>query len=175
MWPEVTIYHLAFGVVLFVALCWSARRPRTLVAGLLLVANYAWGLWGWHAADPVLSQAMLDLVTAAIIVSYAAERWELGIALAYVASVLVGGATWLGLIPGPGERPLVFLAFSHADIVNLAGYAASLLLGLGSGDSGKRVTSWFGAQADGLTRFRTGVSAIVRWSAVHGDDPKSSG
>lgn len=142
--PGVTIYTAAFMATLSVAVLWAvlAKDKRTWTAAFILVANYTTGFIGWHAADPVLSQALFDACTAALFLALATTRWELVLAAIYLVSVCVGALTFFGLIPASGDRPPVFLAISHPDLVSICGHAAAITLGVGSGDLGKRVRGW---------------------------------
>lgn len=143
VWPGYTIYVVAFAVVLAFAVmvALSSRDRRSTAAGVVLIINFAATHWGWASENILVNQAIIDGVTMAYFVFAGGTRWELGIAAIYGLSALAAGAASIDLIPGLGERPPVFLAWSYADITSLCGHAAAITLGLGAGDWGKRVRS----------------------------------
>lgn len=141
VWDGVTIYVAAFVATLATASLWAllSRSGRCIAATAVLVLNFGITHWGWVQGDPVIIQAASDLATAAYFIIAGSTRWEWAIGGVMLLSVGSAALTQLGVIPGPGERPPIFLAWSYADITSIAGHAASIILGIGAGDWGRRV------------------------------------
>ena len=141
VWDGTTIYVAAFVATLTTAAVFAilSRERRALIALGVLIVNFAGSHWGWASSDPLLNQAILDTATAAWFVFLGSTRWEFGIGAVYLLSVLSAVLTQFGWIPSGDERPPIFLAWSFPDITSICGHMASILLGLGAGDWGKRV------------------------------------
>lgn len=137
----VTIYVAAFVAVLAFAATAAlvSLSGRSIAAAGVLILNFAATHWAWASSDVLVNQAIVDGLTMAYFILAGGTRWEFGVAAIYFVSVLSAGAAHIDLIPGLGERPPVFLAWSYADITSLCGHAASIVVGLGAGDWGKRV------------------------------------
>lgn len=160
-----TIYVVAFALVLAVAVVAAviSRRPRNWVAAGVLVANLAATHWGWANGDVLTNQLLIDSATAIFFALWGRERWEWGIAAIYLLSVLTALLAYLNVIPGIGERPPVFLAWNYADATSACGYAASILLGLGSGDGGLRIMDRLTRRGTLANHARSGL-----WRGVAG-------
>lgn len=149
VWPGYTIYVVAFAVVLAVAVLWAllSKSWRCFAGAGVLTLNLAATHWGWANGDVLVNQAIIDLATAAYFILAGGTRWEWAIGAVYLVSVGTAGAAYFDVIPGLGERPPVFLAFNYADLTSLCGHFASIILGLGAGDWGKRVRTRARVQA----------------------------
>jgi len=139
----VTVYVAAFAIGLAAAsvaalISW---KDRNIAAASVLIASLAWSHLAWTTPDPVLGQAIVWIATAAYFVLAGRERWELAIGAACLLGLACAALTAAGAIPPPSNRPGVFLAWNFADLSSLIGHACSVLLGLGSGDWGRRVRS----------------------------------
>jgi len=138
-----TVYVLAFALGLAAAAVAAllSRQRRNLAAAGVLVLSLLGSHAAWTTADPVLAQAVVWIATASYFVLAGRERWELAIGAACLSGLAVAVLTATGAIPAPADRPGAFLAWNFADLSSLVGHACSVLLGLGSGDWGRRVRS----------------------------------
>lgn len=93
----------------------------------------------------------IHILTAAYFVRYGVTRWEWTVGGLFLAMVLVALLGAVGSVPDAEERVASgFIAFSVPDIITALGEIAIAVLGLGAGDSGRRV--------------RTRVQARVPWA-----------
>jgi len=151
---ELTVYVLAFVAGLAMAsmaalVAWT--RPP-IIAAVVLIAHFAAAHYAWQASNPIILIAIADVLAAAYFILAGRERWEWAIGAVFLCGVGIAALTALGGIPSHLERPPVFLAFSFPDLSSLVGHIASILLGLGAGDWGKRARTgaqkhptWLGA------------------------------
>jgi len=136
-----TVYVIIFVAGLAaasVAAVISRARPN-IMAALVLIAAYGGAHFAWSTTNPVLWNAVVWIATAAYFILVGRERWEWGIGAACLLGLAFAALTAMGVIPGPMDRPPVYLAWNFADLSSLIGHVASVLLGLGSGDWGRRV------------------------------------
>ena len=136
----VTVYVIAFAAGLAAASVAAllSRARRNIIAASVLVLSLAGSHLAWVTGEPVFAQAVVWTATAAYFALAGRERGELVIALACLAGLACAGATALGIIPGPDARAPVYLAWNFADLSSLIGHIASIMLGVGSGDWGRR-------------------------------------
>jgi len=137
----VTVYVIAFALGLAAASVAAilSMRKRNLAAAGVLVLSLAGSNFAWSTPDPIIWQAVVWIATAAYFVLAGRERWEWGIGAACLLGLACAALTAMGVIPGPTDRPPVYLAWNFADLSSLIGHIASVLLGIGSGDWGRRV------------------------------------
>lgn len=152
-WHYVTAGRVVYTFPGFTLTVWIAWMGATMLAagfasaiGRDRLAIKAWGVLalvfvGNHLAwtmtvAPVHAIGALHLFAAIWFASVARERFEIIIACIYAASVFVAILTILGAIQMPSARPKIFLAFSHPDLVAIAGHCAHMVLG-GVNDGGK--------------------------------------
>jgi hypothetical protein len=136
----VTVYVIAFAAGLAAATVAAllSRARRNIIAAGVLVLSLAGSHLAWVTSEPVFAQAIVWTATAAYFALAGRERWELVTALACLAGLACAGATALGIIPDPSARPPVYLAWNFADLSSLIGHISSIMLGVGSGDWGRR-------------------------------------
>lgn len=116
----------------------STRSRAPIIAAVVLIANFAGAHWAWTKGDPVITGAILDLLTASCFVLLGRARWEFLIGALYLLSVLAAALTgWLDVIPDHTERAGGLIAWSYPDIAAILGLACSVLVGAGNGDWGK--------------------------------------
>lgn len=158
---ELTVYVAIFIIGLATATVASliAWTPRLVAAAGVLIIHFAATHYSWQLSDPVLAIAVADVVAAAYFILLGQSRWEWAIGLLFLAGVGNAALTALGAIPGPFERPPVYLAWNFADLSSLVGNLASAILGLGAGDWGKRIRdglrsrpAWLGTAPNLLMR-----------------------
>lgn len=171
VFPDHTIYTVAFWVVLLCAAGWAlwSRDRRAIMATGVLIVNLAATYWGWFNGDVLVNQAIIDTLTAAYFIFLGTTRWELAAGVVYLLSVASAALAHLDVIPGLGERPPIFLAFNYADITSLCGHAASIVLGLASGDGGKRIRRFLGARPVAFDHRRRAMARIARVAKVAED------
>jgi len=136
-----TVYVIIFVAGLAaasVAAVISMARPN-IMAALVLIAAYGGAHFAWSTPDPIIWQAVVWIATAAYFILAGRERWEWGIGAACLLGLACAALTAMGAIPGPEARPPVYLVWNFADLSSLIGHIASVLLGIGSGDWGRRV------------------------------------
>lgn len=141
VYGPVTVYVVAFALGLAAATVAAlvSMRGRNIAAAGVLILSLIGSHIAWITPTPVLMQAVVWIATAAYFILAGRERWEFAIGAACLAGLACAALTAMGAIPGPMDRPPVYLAFNFADLSSLIGHVASVLLGLGSGDWGKRV------------------------------------
>ena len=117
------------------------RDNRAVLGILVLWLNFIGSHIASNIGDPNLWIAgTLDVLTAAYFVLYGITRWEWVIGGIYCVSALLGLLSFVGIVPGSEERIASgFIVFSYPDLANAAGMIAVAVLGLGAGDTGRRV------------------------------------
>lgn len=137
-----TVYVAAFLVGLIAASFFAlrSRDRRCIAAAGVLWLNFIGSHLAWAMGDPELYIAgFLDVLTAAYFVLWGQSRWEWVIGGLFLLSVAASFLAFVGVVPGPEERAGGFIAFSMPDIAAILGHLANAVLGLGSGDAGRRV------------------------------------
>lgn len=140
------LFGLSFYVLTFLAGMLTASafavlsRDRRCIYGIaVLWLNFlAMTLVG---EDPhLVVTGGIHILTAAYFVRYGVTRWEWTVGGLFLAMVLVALLGAAGGVPDAEERVASgFIAFSVPDIITALGEIAIAVLGLGAGDSGKRV------------------------------------
>lgn len=151
------LFGLSFYVWTFVAGLLTAsafaalsRDSRCILGiGVLWLNFLAMMLVG---EDPALViTGGIHILTAAYFVRYGVTRWEWTVGGLFLVMVLVALFGAVESVPDAEERVASgFIVFSVPDIITALGEIAIAVLGLGAGDSGRRV--------------RTGVQARVPWA-----------
>lgn len=168
----ISFYVLVFlaGLLSASAFAILSKDRRCISAMAVLWLNFIGSHIAWAVGDPNLYIAgTIDVLTAAYFVLVGITRWEWVIGGLYLASVLTGFLSFIGVIPGAEEREAVgFIAFSFPDIAAILGEIALAVLGVATGDSGKRIrlrvlvpVPWARAGGLALVAFR-GTHARVR-------------
>lgn len=162
-----SIYVIFYALTLTTA-CSGAvlsGKWRQIAAAVVLILNWTASHHSWTTADPVVATVILDLITATYFVFVGARRFELILGILYLLSVVAGVATFFGMIPGSVDRPFLYIAWSHPDILAIIGHGANVILGMGSGDLGA-----------GRRRYMEVKSYIVfggqRFGAIHNNRKK---
>jgi len=133
-----SIYVILFASTLTTACCCAflSRQKRQIGAACVLLLNWYLSHYAWTTLDPVITAIILDLITAFYFIIIGKKRFELIIGALFLISVVVGAATFFGLVPNSGDRPFIYIAWSHPDILAIIGHTSNVVLGIASGDSG---------------------------------------
>lgn len=188
-YPFLTVYRLFYALTLIVAVGWAIGRYyltvrtdkdawRIIWAAVALSAYWLACFYAWEMGDytilgktyngPIMAHAGLSLLIAAYFAINAQKNWEFLIGAIFVASVCCGIATEFGVIASGAERPRVYVALAHPDLLSILGHAASIVLGAAAGDGGLRIRDILGRRsvavhyrADAVRR----VAAVVKMAA----------
>lgn len=152
-----SFYVLAFLASLLTASIFAARsKDRRCVYGVgVLWLAFIGSHVALEAGDPNLVAAgIIAAAAAAWFILYGVTRWEWTVGALFLASGVVALLGELGAIPTADERIASgFIVFSHPDIAAIIGHIANAVLGLGAGDTGRRV--------------RTRLRVPVPWVPLH--------
>jgi hypothetical protein len=123
----------------------ALSRDRRCIAGVgVLWLNFIASHVLWNAGDNhYVGAQVLDFLTAAYFVIVGTTRWEWTVGGIYIASVGAGFAGMMGWLP-PLTGGFISLTFPYLSA--FLGELASAILGLGAGDSGRRVRLAFRAR-----------------------------
>lgn len=129
-----SVYVAAYVIVFVTAAVLALRSKRAgpigaavALAGYFLLGHVLW-VKGWGLEE----RAVVHLGFAALFVVAFRSRAAGLIGLLFTAMVAADAATLLGWLSSAAQRPRVFLAWSHPDVLALLGHAASIVLGLWS-------------------------------------------
>lgn len=122
-----SLYVALFLATLAPAVVTGIRRggDGTVVA-IVLIASFSGAHLSWGSQSPVLANAMMDLVCAAVIVALCHDRWSMTISLMFLGAVAYGVITQL--IDAP----------MHAHVLSAIGHGQNIGLIIGGRDAGLR-------------------------------------
>lgn len=119
---------------------WKALdgNGRRCISGVgILWLNFIASHVLWNVGDEhYVGAQVLDFLTAAYFVLIGQTRWEWTVGGIFIASVFAGAFGMMGWLPNDTGG---FISLTFPMIAGLLGNFASAVLGLGAGDSGKRI------------------------------------
>ena len=152
-----SVYQWSFYATTVSALGWAihSRTVENWTTGIVLFAAAVVSKFQWVTADPEYAAAMIDIGLASWFILFGKRPWEYACGGIFLLSVMTSTATEFGFITDVSRRPAMIIAWSHPDITAILGHCAAIVLGMASGDSGKRIRL-------ALTRWRVGDSLAHR-------------
>ena len=133
--PGITIWIAWFFLVLLAAGADCARSqdgPST-AAWAIMAIGWALSMLTWRlSANPLLDLAAKNVMIAALLIGVGAWHGRsliVAIAFAHLALILVAFMSSIGWVPGPGQRPRQFVAYSYPDIAAGIQHVCLVILG----------------------------------------------
>lgn len=130
----ISVYVAAYTVVFVTAagVALRSKRSAPMWAAIWLAAYFAAGHFLWRHGATLEARAIEHIGFAAIFVLAFRSRAAMLIAGLFLAMFAADMAAAYGMLATAADRPRVFLAWSHPDVLALLGHGASIVLGIWS-------------------------------------------
>lgn len=128
----ITVWTAWFATVLLVCGAETLRsgERKCILAWLVMLFSFIASHVTWQtSASPLLDLAIKNLIVASLIVLCALDATFVIVAGLHLVLILAAFLAYYGMIPGPRQRPRLFIAYSYPDIAAGVQHACLIILG----------------------------------------------